>query len=131
MSRGHISNLLISAYNIKNIDYMGYAVNENNISYHHVIIPSRNGGSRVQINGVPLNSRTSHPYLHIIEARDYEIFYRITKELIEEIRMKGIQESNLLAIDDLLNNFEREHSQDLAFNGEPLIREEYTKRLYK
>ena len=122
---------MIERYNIKDIDFMGYSIDESNISYHHVIIPSRNGGRTSLKNGVALNSKTSHPYLHLIEARDYEIFYRITREMIEELRLKGIIDKHLHAINDLLNYFEREHSGDVLTSGEPLIKEEYTKRLYK
>ncbi len=126
-----INNLMIVRYNITDIDFMGYSINKNNFNYHHVIIPNRNGGKRTLNNGVILNQYTSHPYLHIVEAKDYEVFYRITREMIKELRAGHLVEKNLKAINELLNYFEREHSGDVNFSGEPLIKEEYTIRLYK
>ncbi len=125
----HITRLMIDAYKINDIDFMGYYVNRETANYHHLIIPRRNGGVKTLSNGAILNKDTSHPYLHIIESRDYEIFYGITKEMIIENLLGRIDLDNIKKIDDMLRCFEKEHCGDINFNGEELIKEEYTKRL--
>ncbi|MBR1385238.1 MAG: hypothetical protein IJ568_00245 [Bacilli bacterium] len=127
----HITKLMIQKYNINDIDFMGYFINEDNASYHHLIIPKRNGGPKTISNGAILNKETSHSYLHLIEKKDYEVFYDLTREMIKENKLGKIDMEILKRIDDILNYFEKEHSQDTNFNGEMLIREDYIKRLLK
>ena len=125
----HITRVMINTFNIVDTDFMGYSVDRSNANYHHLIIPRRNGGVKTINNGAILNKDTSHPYLHVIEYKDYDIFYLITKEMIEENKARRIDPKNIARIYDLLNTFERNYSADTNVNGEPLIREEYTKRL--
>ena len=127
----HITKLMIEKYNITDMDFMGYYVDKDTANYHHLIIPRRNGGVKTVSNGAILNKDTSHPYLHIVEVRDYEIFYDITREMIKENLSGKIELENVKRIDDMLRNFEKEHCGDLNFNGEEVIKEEYTKRLLK
>ena len=127
----HITRVMFTAFNITDTDFMGYSINKENASFHHLIIPRRNHGTKSINNGSILNKDTSHAYLHLIETKDYEIFFRITKEMIKENKLGRIDEQILKNINDLLNVFEREHSGDVNFYGDPLIREEYVKRLYK
>ncbi len=127
----HITRVMINEFNITDTDFMGYSVSKDTANFHHLIIPRRNGGVKSINNGAILNKYTSHPYLHIIETKDYEIFYRVTKEMIKENLLGRIELENLKKIDDMLSYFEREHCGDINFNGDEVIKEEYTKRLIK
>ena len=126
-----ITKLMFNEFNIKNVDFMGYYVNRNNASFHHLIIPRRLDGPETIDNGAVLNGLTSHPYLHAIESRDLEIFYKITSEMIDENIKRRIDVDNLRRIDDLLKCFEREYCNSRTAKGKLLIKEEYTKRFYK
>ena len=125
----HITRVMITAFNITDTDFMGFSVDKTNANFHHLIIPRRNGGAKSISNGAILNKDTAHPYLHIIESKDYDVFYKITKEMIKENKLGRIDLECIRAIDDILNFFEREHSGETNFLGEELIKEEYTKRL--
>lgn len=120
-----ISRLIIDTYNLKKIDFMGYYFNKSNASYHHLIIPRRNGGKETIENGVVLNGKTSHPYLHIIESIDQDIFDYITMEMIEEKYLCRIDEDNIRRIDDALDNFEKEYSNRRSSKGKLLIKPEF------
>ena len=127
----YITKLMIQKYNISDIDFMGYYIDKDNASYHHLIIPKRNGGPKTISNEAILNKETSHAYLHLIEKKDYGVFYDITREMIKENKIGKIDMEIINRIDDILNYFEKEHSQDINFSGEKLIREDYMKRLVK
>ena len=126
-----ITRLMIEEYNLKKIDFMGYSFTKDNASYHHLIIPRRLNGPETVQNGAILNGKTSHPYLHIIEYKDLEIFNLITSEMIDENIKGRLDPDNLRRINDLLTYFEREHSGDSTKKGKALIKEEYTRRFYK
>lgn len=125
----HITRVMITAFNITDTDFMGYSVDKTNANFHHLIVPRRNGGAKSISNGAILNKDTSHSYLHIIELKDYDIFYEVTKEMMKENKLGKIDLECIRRIDDILNTFEREHSGETNFLGEELIKEEYTKRL--
>lgn len=120
-----ITRLLIDSYNMKKIDMMGYYFNKNNASFHHLIIPRRNGGRESFENGAVLNGKTSHPYLHIIESVDPDVFDFITMEMIEEKYLCRVDEENIRNIDDALRSFEKEHSGDRTSKGKILIKPEF------
>lgn len=123
-----ITRLMIDYYNLKKIDFMGYSFTKNNASYHHLVVPRRLGGPETIDNGAVLNGKTSHPYLHRIESVDLDMFNHITSEMID-INIKGYLDIyNLRKIDDILTQFEREHSSDTTKKGKLLIKEEYTRR---
>lgn len=126
-----ITKELIREFKIKELDYdfMGYSLQKNDIyTYHHLIIPARLGGKETRNNGAILCGKTSHPYLHLIEAKDYELFCYITSEMIDE-NIKGYLDiQNLRYIDDCLTYFEREHCSDRGKKGKTLIKPEYTIR---
>lgn len=121
----NITRLMIDEYNLKKIDFMGYTFTRNNASYHHLIIPKRMGGPETIQNGAILNGMTSHPYLHIIEAKDYEIFSLISSEMVDENIKGRIDMENLRYIRDLLEYFEKEHRDDTTKNGKKLIKREF------
>ena len=127
----HITRVMLAAFNITDTDSMGYSVDKSTANFHHLIIPRRNYGAKSISNGAILNKDTSHPYLHIIESKDYDMFYYITKEMMKENKLGRIDETCINAIDDILKTFEREHSGETNFLGEELIKEEYTKRLIR
>ena len=132
-----ITRLMIREYNIKKLgyDFMGYSfTNINSLSFHHLIVPHREcknlhieKDGYTKWNGAILYT-TPHEYLHLIEAKDYELFLKITSEMTD-INIKGyIDRQNLIYIDDCLNYFEKEHSGKTTKKGKPLIKEAYLKR---
>lgn len=122
-----ITNLIIREYRLKDIDFMGYRFNRYNASYHHLIVPRRLGGKETIENGAVLNGKSSHPYLHIVEGRDYEMFRAITEEMIKEKKLGRLDRSSLKRIDDILSCFEREHSSDTTSKGKVLIKDEFVR----
>lgn len=135
-----ITKQMIEHYKIMKlkIDFMGYEVNKKNtLSFHHLIVPKRcsqqNGLGEGYLwwNGAILNQSTSHEYLHLIEAKDYDIFLAITSEMIDE-NIKGyLDRDNLLKIRDILEQFEKEHCSDRGKRGNLLIKDSYLKRARK
>lgn len=125
---------MIVLYKINELgfDFCGYSLQKGDIyTYHHNIIARRNGGPETISNGAILCGKSSHPYLHVIEAKDYDRFLAITSELIDE-NIKGyLDQENLLAIDDILTSFEKEYCSAKNKKGYPLIKEEYTQRLIR
>ena len=127
-----VTNLMINEFKIKQLgyDFMGYSLQRGDIyTFHHLIIPNRHGGPYARWNGAILCGRTSHPYLHLIEAKDYDMFCYLTSEMIDE-NVKGYLDiKNLRNIDDALTQFEREYSGARTRKGKVLIKEEYTRRV--
>ena len=119
-------------------DFMGYQVDrKNNLSFHHLIIPHRNckelglGEGYLYWNGSILMQETSHDYLHIIENLDYEIFLKITSEMIDENIKGHLDIQNLKKIRDLIIYFEREHDRDKNKKGKYLIKNGFIDRRIK
>ena len=126
-----VTKLMVNEFKIKQLgyDFMGYSLQKGDIyTFHHLIIPNRKGGPYARWNGAILFS-TPHQYLHVIEAKDIEIFSLISSEMVDE-NIKGYLDlDNLRRIDDLLTYFEREHCSDRSKKGKMLIKEEYTRRV--
>ncbi len=126
-----VTKLMINEFKIKQIgyDFMGYKLQKGDIyTFHHLIIPNRYGGQYARWNGAILFS-TPHQYLHLIEAKDYDMFCYLTSEMID-MNIKGfLDSSNLRKIDDILTLFEREHCSARSKKGKLLIKEEYTRRV--
>lgn len=132
-----ITKQMIDYYKIMKLgyDFMGYPVyQKNKLSYHHLIIPRRQskeagiGEGYLWWNGAILNQSTSHEYLHLIEAKDFDMFSAITSEMIDE-NVKGyLDVENLRNILDILHCFEREHCSDCSKKGNYLIKDEYLYR---
>ena len=135
-----ITKEMIIAYKLKKLgyDFMGFPFNKTSeLSFHHLIVAHRYckekglGEGYLWWNGAILKQSTSHEYLHIIESKDLDRFNAITSELIDE-NIKGyLAEENLLAINDILNGFEKEYCGVRTKKGYPLIKEEYTQRLVR
>ena len=127
----NITKLMINEFKIKQIgcDFMGYSLQKGDIyTFHHLIIPNREGGAFTRWNGSILCGKSSHPYLHLIEAKDEDMFLYITSEMIDENIKGHLSLYNIKRIHDVLDQFEREHCSDRTSKGRPLIKEIYTKR---
>ena len=135
-----ITKQMIEYYKIMELgyDFMSYPVLKKNIlSFHHTIVPRRNckamglGEGYLWWNGAILNQPTSHEYLHLIEAKDYDMFLVITSEMIDQ-NIKGyLDRKNLLRIHDILVQFEKEHCSDRSKKGNLLIKNSYLRRVRK
>lgn len=126
-----VTKLMINEFKIKQLgyDFMGYSLQKGDIyTFHHLIVPNRNGGAYARWNGAILFS-TPHQYLHVIESKDYDKFCYLTSEMID-MNIKGyLDVENLRNIDDVLTQFEREYSGARTRKGKVLIKEEYTRRV--
>lgn len=123
-----ITKEMIKVFHINKLGYdmMGYTFKrQGDLSYHHLIIPKRQGGRETFENGAILKQSTSHNYLHAIEQIDPEIFYAITSELIDENILRRIEYDNLKRIHDMLLYFEKEHDRDTTKKGHYIIKPEY------
>ena len=58
-----ITRLMINEFKIDQLgyDFMGYSINKQNASYHHLIMPRRLHGPMNRENGAILNGLTAHP----------------------------------------------------------------------
>lgn len=126
-----VTKLMINDYKIKKLgyDFMGYSLQKNDIyTFHHLIIPNRDHGVMERWNGAILCGETSHPYLHLIESKDLDMFSYITSEMID-MNIKGYLDiDNIKRIYQVLEQFEREHENDRTKKGKYLIKDEYKKR---
>ena len=125
---------MIRIYRIKelNMDFMGFSLEKGDIyTYHHNTIARRNGGLETIRNGAILCGKSSHPCLHLIEAKDYDMFLAITSEMIDQNFKGYLDRENLLRIRDILEQFEREHCSDRGKKGNLLIKDSYLRRVRK
>lgn len=129
-----ITKEMIKIYHLKPLkyDFMGYTFNRvNELSFHHLIVPRKDcqkrglGNGYLMWNGAILNQDTAHNYLHLIERIDKELFFRITKCMIEENINKKIDIDNLKRIREILLYFEEEYKEERDRNGKLLIKEPY------
>lgn len=136
-----ITKLMIAKYQLLELkyDFMGYEFKkEKDLSFHHLIVPKRickvqNIGEEgyLEWNGAILRQQTAHNYLHIIERYDRDMFNAITLQMIDE-NIKGYLDlKNIRYIDDVLHSFEKEYSGARTKHGDPLIKEEYTRRMVR
>lgn len=126
-----ITRIMVNEYNLKKLkyDFMGYTFEKTDqLSAHHLIIPARRGGELTRENTAILRQNTSHDYLHIIERYDYDMFLSITSELIDENIIGRLTKENLIAIRDILYNFEREYCGSYNKKGKPIIKPEYVEK---
>ena len=125
-----ITKDMIRIYKIKELghDFAGYKLQKGDIyTYHHNIIAKRNGGPETIWNGAILCGKTIHPYLHLIEQYDPEIFYLITSEIIDENIKRKLTLDSLRRIRTLLEYFEKEHCSTRTKKGNLLIKESYVR----
>ena len=125
----NITKLMIEQYNVKKIDWMGYKLNKDNpYTYHHILKKENGGKERIE-NGAIL-TRIAHEYLHKIECKDIEL-YNYINNVLKQINEQGFEplKRQLLAIDFILRQFEKEHFGDSTKKGKVLIKNEYFRRL--
>ena len=127
-----ITKQMIKIYNIKDFDFMGYDIKrKESLSFHHLIVAKRNchkerlGNGYYIWNGAILVQDTSHNYLHLIEKYDYEIFCRITSEMIDQNLKGKLDIANLKKIKGLLRYFEYEYDGITNSKGKCLIKRNY------
>ena len=128
----NVTRKMIREFRIKELgyDFMGYTLVRVDIyTFHHLLIPQREHGSATIDNGAVLCGRSSHPYLHIIEAFDYDVFCYITSEMLDMNIKWYLDFYNIRKINDALCLFERENCSRRSSSGRVIIKEEYTKRL--
>ena len=132
-----ITKEMIKEYKLMKLgyDFMGYEIkNKQDLSFHHLIVPRINckalglGEVYLKWNGSILNQNTSHDYLHLIEAKDLDMFMAITSEMIDENAKGYLDIKNLQRISDVLSCFEREHCSDRGKKGRLLIKEDYIRK---
>ena len=117
-------------------DFMGYEFQrQNELSFHHLIIPHKDckalglpHNGILDWNGAILVQDTAHEYLHILANYDYELFERITEEMMDENLKGHLDLYNIKRIHDFLTYFEIKYCGATNKKGYPIIKEEYTKR---
>lgn len=127
-----VTKRMIEKWKIDKIDFMGYEKTEGDIyTFHHLIVPNREGGPIAEWNGAILFGNTSHPYLHQVEYYDYDRFLYITSLLIDENILGRLDLKTLREIDNVLKGYEREFQGKTTRKGKTLIKEKYTIRNYE
>ena len=122
---------MIKNYHIKHVDFMGYKKDKHDyFSFHHLIVPARNGGKYIDWNGAVLCAHTSHPYLHVIENFDNDLFVYITHLILDEKALGRLDLKTLKKIDMVLKGFEQEYQGKCYGSKKKIIKPEYTKRDY-
>lgn len=100
-------------------DFMGYPPQKPSLdntlthpdipTFHHLLVPARNGGPYSYWNGVILYT-TPHEYLHLIEALDPSTFSYLTSEMQDMKVKRTLDPRNLALIDEILQEFEYTHA---------------------
>lgn len=122
----NILKTLINIYNMKEIDWLGYKL-EDRFSYHH-IIKKCDGGQRTFNNGAVL-FQASHSYLHTIENYDIEKYIFINK-ILKDINTQRYMptKEQLKQIDFILRTFENDFGDYVSSRGKILIKDIYKER---
>ncbi len=118
-----------SIYRLRHYDFMGYTFrNINDLSYHHIIKKS-DGRLKTLENGALLVKDTAHPYLHIIEEKEYEMYVFINN-ILKAINTQQCHPTleQLKEIRRVLLEFESIHIHDLNSAGQPIIKKKYLDR---
>lgn len=131
-----VTRLMINDFRIFELgyDFAGYRVDrKSSLDFHHLLVSKRHckvlglGEGYDYFNGSILNHDSSHPYLHTIEAKDYDRFCYLTSEMFD-MKIKGYLDiKNLRKIADILRSFEKEYCSARTKKGKILIKEEFIK----
>jgi len=123
------TRLLIRQFKLVRYDFMGYHLNKNNATFHH-IDKKENGGETIVENGAVLMP-CSHEYLHLLEVKDIEK-YKIINNMFRIMHRRGyIDEYDWQLIGILLSDFEEKHAGEKRASGKILIKSEFLKRDFK
>ena len=129
-----VTNLILNDFKIRelNHDFMGYSLQKGDIyTYHHFLIPRRQGGPYSYNNGVILAVKTSHPYYHVIECYEPHQAALITSEFLD-MKVKGfLDDENLKNIGEILSEFEYKYRDKYTRKGKKLIKDVYLQRKFK
>lgn len=122
---------MIRLWDMKDVDWMGYKKDENDIfTFHHLIVPNRKGGPYAMWNGAILSGNTAHPYLHVVENYDYDRFLYLTSKLIDMNALGRLDLETIKQIDACLKYFEHEYQGKNTKRKKRIIKPEYTIRDY-
>lgn len=124
-----VTRELVRIFRPRDMDWMGYNINSiHDLSYHH-IQKKADGGKLSLDNGALLNKSTAHPYLHVIEITDPEMYLYINN-LLKNVNTQGYAPTRqqLLAVRSILQQFEREHCSATNNRGKKLIKTQYVER---
>lgn len=113
---------------VSGLDWMNYKLVRDDLSFHHIIKKCDKGKKEIK-NGAILQSSNSHPYLHLIEYIDIEVYVKLN-EMFKVINKQREEPSEMqrYAIEDILLAFEKEHRWEKNSKGELLIQKKYLKR---
>ena len=125
-----ITRIMINEYKINELgyDFMGFSPSKDQYTAHHLIIPKRAGG-KLEKGNVAVLMSTSHNLLHKIEAHNFELFSAITCEMIDEVIKGKLDDSNILEIYYLIDQFYKDYKYVTNAKGRPIIDKDYQKRL--
>lgn len=131
-----VTRNLIEDFNIKQLgfDFMGYPPQKppyvrrpDLLTYHHLLVPRRNGGEDTYENGVILYT-TPHRYLHLIEALDPDSFSYLTSEMFDMKIKQRLDTVNLHYIDLILREFEDKYATYRTQKHKKVLKPEYLNR---
>lgn len=129
-----ITKIMIEKYRLKKLKYdmMGYMFKRTqDLSFHHTIISHKDckelglGEGYWEWNEVILNAKTSHPELHLVEAKEEKMFQYITSEFIDMKIKEYLDIQNIKRIQEILLEFEYKYRNATDRKGRLLIKKEY------
>lgn len=126
-----VTKLMIADYAMRDVDWMGYKLMKGDIFTYHHIEKKEDGGKITLANGAILCGKSSHPYLHLIEHYDEDMYHYINGILMSINRIQHIDVHLLEEIDRTLKIFEREHQGKRNAKGKVLIKDVYVERDFR
>lgn len=124
-----VSRRLVADYKLQKLklDFMGFYFNTiNDLSFHHYLVQKQYckeqglGEGYIYENGVMVEEN-AHKLLHTAERLDEDIFYAITSHFLNMKIKEALTKEDLLAIQDMLTYFIREHDRDRNSKGKLII----------
>lgn len=124
--------MMIQEWGMRDVDWMGYKRGRDDIfTFHHLIVPNRDGGPYAMWNGAILCGKTGHPYLHTVERTDYDRFLYLTSKLIDMNALGKLDLATIKQIDACLKMYEAEFQGKVnPKSRKRIIKPEYTIRDY-
>lgn len=123
----NVTREMIKIYKPNGICWLGYKLTRSNATFHH-IIKKEHGGTAKADNGAILTDN-AHRYLHIIEAKDIELYYALNN-MLKIINKQGYSPTleQYRIINHLFLIFEEKHKNDKTSKNKTLIKYEYLDR---